>query len=389
MISIIMAAFNSAKNIARTIDSVINQTYSHWELIVVDDGSKDYTASIVNLYSHPSIKLIQSNHQGVSAARNKGLKAASGDFIAFLDSDDYLAPEMYENLIRAIEGYDLAVCGYNIETGLTAKILEIDEDNPYISYKFTYAVPKQGQYADNKTADGIKNLLETNTLYPIWNKLYKKSIIDAANLSFNETLLCWGEDELFNYEYLKNCKKMTCIENCDIYYSTTDKTALSYHFDDNRFLTELMLRENLIDLFKQKDGYDGAAKKQLAYVFCGKLILHMDNMRNNNFKASQMEILSHWEDIFQHEEVCAAFEYSGLASQFMGYMSQIYLLGTAVSSVIGSRLRNKVATNIKSSYIADLLFAVTCLMDDDDRYHKFNERAHASGAKWVIDPEGF
>ena len=389
MISIIMPVFNNAKYIGRAIDSVINQTFPNWELIIVDDGSSDYSAFIANLFYHPNIKLIRSHNQGVSSARNKGLKMASGDYIAFLDSDDYLASQMYENLVKAIDGYDLAVSGYCIETGLTADMLEIDENNPYLSYKFTHAAPKPGKYVGKNVSDGIKNLLETNSLYPIWNKLFKKSIIDAAGLRFNETLLTWGEDELFNYEYLKNCNSMICIDSCDIYFSTEDRNALSYKYDDNRFSTELMLRRNLIDLLVKKDGYDAAAKKQLAYVFCGKLILHVDNLRSNNHKASQNEILSHWEDIIQHDDVSEAFGYSGLASQFMGFMSKKYLLSTTVSQVLSNRQKSNVIDKTRPSIITDLLFAVTCFLENNDRFHKFNERARASGAKWVIDPEGF
>jgi len=389
MISIIMPVYNAEKYVCRAIESVINQTYADWELIVVDDGSQDSTVFAVNCFKDSRIKLIRSYHQGVCATRNKGLDAAKGEFIAFLDVDDYLAPQMYTRLTSAAEGFDIAVCGYFIETGLTAEMLEIEEDNPYISYKFTHASPKEQQYNSDELATGIKNLLETNTLYPIWNKLFRRAIINEHNIRFDTSLLTWGDDELFNYDYLRYCNSVSCISDCVVYYSTADENALSYQFDDNRFNTELMLRERLLSLIKMKNGYGDEMKKQLAYVFCGKLLLHIDNLQKNNFKASQMEILSHWEDILLNDEVCSVFAYSGLASQFMGYLSRKYMLGTIISSTSFEELRRHSEFILKPSIITDLLFSVTCFLDEDERFKVFNRRAAANGAKWIIDPNGF
>lgn len=389
MISIIMPVFNGEKYIGRAIDSVISQTYQDWELIIIDDGSGDNSAFVVQTFTDARIKYYKTLQQGVCMARNKGIELASGQYITFLDVDDYLHPQVYEKMIDAAKEVDVTVCGYYIESGLTADMLEIEEDNPYISYEFTHAAPKQAYYNAHSLADGLKNLLDTNALYPIWNKLFKSSIIAANNIKFNPALLTWGEDELFNYEYLRHCNSMSCLNYYGIYYSTTEPNALSYHFDDNRFQTELMLREHLISLFDAKQGYNATMQKQLAYVFCGKLILHMDNMQKNNYKATQQELLSHWEDIIQHDDVCRAFNDSGLASQFIGYMSRKYLLGSILNTNSFEQLNKYASLKIKPSVITDLLFAVSFLLDEDKRFESFNQRAKANGAKWIIDPNGF
>ena len=101
LISIITPMYNGARFIARTIDSVIVQTYPNWEMIIVDDGSKDNSPEIVNDYVRrdPRIHLIRKTNGGSASARNMGLKASLGRYVCFLDSDDLWLPEMLEQQI--------------------------------------------------------------------------------------------------------------------------------------------------------------------------------------------------------------------------------------------------------------------------------------------------
>ena len=101
LVSIIMPVYNGEKYIKEAIDSVINQTYKNWELIIVNDGSKDNTERIVKSYDDKRIKYFYQENKGVSAARNRALEVAKGKYITFLDSDDYLPP----NSIKAREEY--------------------------------------------------------------------------------------------------------------------------------------------------------------------------------------------------------------------------------------------------------------------------------------------
>lgn len=105
MISVIMAAYNAEDFIGEAIESVLNQTYPHWELLVVDDGSKDRTQEIVNQYAENDsrVRLIQINHGGASGARNAGLQAAQYPWAAVLDADDVALPERFAVQISAAE----------------------------------------------------------------------------------------------------------------------------------------------------------------------------------------------------------------------------------------------------------------------------------------------
>jgi glycosyltransferase involved in cell wall biosynthesis len=114
LISVIMPAYNVEKYIGATIESVLNQTYQNWELIIINDGSTDDTADVAKKMAEkePRIKLYSQENGGVSRARNKGLTLAQGDYIAFLDADDLWKPEFLEKLINAKDGARLVYCGY-------------------------------------------------------------------------------------------------------------------------------------------------------------------------------------------------------------------------------------------------------------------------------------
>ncbi len=103
LVSIIVPAFNAKKYIKETIESVLNQTYKNWELIVVDDGSTDETAEIVQSFSDDKIILIKQDNRGVSSARNRGIDKAGGKYITFLDADDVLPPHSLEVRVKYLE----------------------------------------------------------------------------------------------------------------------------------------------------------------------------------------------------------------------------------------------------------------------------------------------
>lgn len=113
LVSIITPCYNGEKYIARTIDSVICQTYENWEMIIVDDGSKDGSADIVRGYTEkePRIRFLQQANAGSAAARNNGIRNARGQYMALLDADDLWDPEFLEDQIRFMEEKD-AVCAY-------------------------------------------------------------------------------------------------------------------------------------------------------------------------------------------------------------------------------------------------------------------------------------
>lgn len=169
MISVIVPVYNVEKYINRCIDSIIAQTYRDLEIILVDDSSTDKSGNICDKYAQLDnrIKVIHKKNGGVSACRNTGVEHAVGEYISFVDSDDYIEPDMMELLISTIGNCDMATCGaYN------------DYVNNSVSQ---YSREDLSFETDNKTA--FRLILEGN-LVPaaLWNKLIKSNI--AKQLSF-------------------------------------------------------------------------------------------------------------------------------------------------------------------------------------------------------------
>ena len=108
LISVVVPVYNAEKYLDKCIQSIINQKYSNLEIILVDDGSKDNSLELCKKYaeSDKRIKVIHKENEGVSTARNSGIEVASGDFIAFIDSDDYIDENMYFNMMQKASEYD-------------------------------------------------------------------------------------------------------------------------------------------------------------------------------------------------------------------------------------------------------------------------------------------
>ena len=185
LVSVIIPAYNIEDYIGRCLDSIISQTYKNLEIIVVDDGSRDHTGEILDNYAKKDrrIKVIHKENGGVSSARNKGIEAAEGDYIGFIDGDDLIEPEMYKTLVDLLEeeNADIAHCGY--------QMVFPDRVDYYHN---------TGKKKIQTTEEGLKDLLSGEMIEPgLVNKLYKKELI--KNCRLDETVKI-NEDLLMNFE---------------------------------------------------------------------------------------------------------------------------------------------------------------------------------------------
>ena len=114
LVSVIVPVYNREKYLRTCLDSIIGQTWKEVEIIVIDDGSTDLSYEIIDEYvkKEPRIRMIRNQHNGVSAARNAGIEAARGEFLAFIDSDDYVEADYIANLVSSIGDADLCITGY-------------------------------------------------------------------------------------------------------------------------------------------------------------------------------------------------------------------------------------------------------------------------------------
>lgn len=208
LISIIIPVYNTEKYLDRCIQSVLAQTYTNWELLLIDDGSTDSSWAICDKYAEQDsrIKVFHKENGGVSSARNLGLDNAKGEWISFIDSDDWVANQ-YLEILHQNGLYDF-VTGY-------WSILNCDSfcSKPFYNQEFR--------------KDGIRTFLDINTgklSYPVC-RLYRRSIIKNNRLRF-DTKIHFAEDALFNLSYIRYIQ--TAKQTGDIlYYYEKHENSLS------------------------------------------------------------------------------------------------------------------------------------------------------------------
>jgi len=194
LISIIIPVYNAEKYLEKCIESILVQTYKEYELILVDDGSKDNSGKICDAYAEKDgrIRVIHKKNAGVSAARNTGIENAKGEFIAFVDSDDWLEKESLEILHREIIGQN---------ADLAAGAFERITRKGNIKHSF-----KTEAYTDGEIAKNIIDLIGF-LCGTVWAKLFRRNIITNEQILFNPEIPM-GEDSLFLMTYMQFCKKI-------------------------------------------------------------------------------------------------------------------------------------------------------------------------------------
>ena len=191
LVSVIVPIYNMEKYLRKCVDSIINQTYHNLEIILVDDGSPDQCPQICDEYAEKDsrIVVIHKKNGGLSSARNAALDVCQGDYIGFIDSDDYIEPNMYENLLEAIITEDGAIGATGVavesESGITKYVVNADNVDE-----------SKGQY--------VESLLLHKGDVSVCSKLFHREIIGCHR--FDETKQ--NEDLLFVFEIEKNFSKI-------------------------------------------------------------------------------------------------------------------------------------------------------------------------------------
>lgn len=217
LLSVIIPAYNTAKYLPRCLDSVLTQTHQNLEIILIDDGSTDQSGQIANAYAKKDkrIKVIHQTNQGQSAARNVGLKLATGDYISFIDSDDEIKPTFIEKLLEAYDKHTaVTVCGIHYKHLHTNS-----SENVYTS-------PLRARRANESAKAYLLFLLATDgRMYSSVNKLYQANIV--KKLQFDESLN-FAEDTKFVLDYLEQTsgKINFVLEPLYIYNFGTDTSTM-------------------------------------------------------------------------------------------------------------------------------------------------------------------
>lgn len=228
-ISVIVPVYNAEQTINKCLDSIVNQTYKNLEIILIDDCSKDRSVEIIKEYKDDRIILVeQEKNGGVSKSRNKGLSTATGEFISFVDCDDYISLNFYENLL------DVAL--KNDSDIVMSRIVVIDGN----------LEKEKKTFKKIKNITEFENKIKENKFGVCWDKLYKRELIENNSLQFKENLM-W-EDTLFCIQALYFSKILSfCIDAKYFYLKNTSSLTQNNIYEAKRANDKLlMLKEFFI-----------------------------------------------------------------------------------------------------------------------------------------------
>lgn len=243
-VSIIVPIYNAHSTIRRCIDSILHQTFTDYELLLIDDGSTDESGSICDEYAmkDPRIQVYHNPNSGVSAARNFALDHAKGEYLQFLDSDDWITTDATQQLVRTALTYncDLVISDfYRVVNERVSVKGDIEDDTIMTQEEFV-------SHMMENPADFYYGVL--------WNKLYRRSIVENHRLRMNQEI-SWCEDFLFNLEYIRYASRFYAL-NIPLYYYV--KTKGSLVSQSTGILSTIQMKSTVFAYYNQlyKDIFD-------------------------------------------------------------------------------------------------------------------------------------
>lgn len=276
LISVIVPIYNAEKFLHYCIDSILNQSFVDFEILLVNDGSTDNSGKICDKYAEKDtrVKVLHKQNGGVSSARNAGIEAAQGEYICFVDSDDYLEKDYLEILIetkKKFPDYDSVWCGFQTVEDYNGK-------------------NNKDVIAENNTKFSCYSLEDIMLLHEKWleaspcNKLFDKGIIINNKIKFPDDLSL-GEDLLFNFEYLDCSEGKIVVINKPLYnYIRDGKESLDNKYYPN--LLEIYRRLNSeIEKYAQKWSLSGVQISKMYSSF----FFRLENVLRNTFNKKNKE----------------------------------------------------------------------------------------------------
>ncbi len=252
-VSIIMPIYNVEKYLDRSIGSLLNQTLKDIEIILIDDGSTDKSLEIIKQYADlnkDAIKYVSVENGGAAKARNIGLSLAEGEYIGFVDSDDYVDATMFDKMysLAKKDNAEIVTCGYN-----------------RIDYNDVQQRDIKNRACFGKNVFQAPELISNNVPY-IWNKIFKRSLIEKTGICFEENLRIF-EDLVFTYKLFLNANRISRVCEPLYNYIFSRTNSLTYTFSEKRF-----------DLFPAFDSLIGYYRQQgYLYQFEEELLFELMN----------------------------------------------------------------------------------------------------------------
>lgn len=256
MISVIVPVYNTSQYLRRCLESIVNQTYKELEIIIVDDGSTDISPSICDEYSkkYNNVKVIHKKNAGLGYARNSGMQIMTGEYVMFVDSDDFLQENMIEELYSDLlkENADTCIGGFTRV------------------YESSYNVVKNPLAYRTYKNEEVKNILikmlgkkydgSDYIEMSVWKVLFSTDIIRTNKIKFPSEREFISEDIIFDLQYYMRAKNVTISSNCGYYYCD-NFNSLTMCYRANRFELQKKMYFELCNRTKEADLYEMAGER--------------------------------------------------------------------------------------------------------------------------------
>lgn len=234
-ISVIVPTYNNAQWISRSLDSLLAQTYGNLEIVVVNDGSYDNTEEILNAYAakHDRMKAIHKENGGVTSARLRGVAEATGEWIGFVDADDFVEPQMYQRLMENADAYqaDISHCGYQRNFPDRKTEYHGNAGNLYLQDRLT----------------ALRDLLEERLVEPgLCSKLFKRELFQGLE-EWMDSSIKNNEDMLMNFYLFSRSEKSIYEDVCPYHYVLRDSSASRRKLNAHRIYDPIRVREIILE----------------------------------------------------------------------------------------------------------------------------------------------
>ena len=249
-ISVIVTCYNIAHYLEQCLESIVNQTYTNIEIVIVNDGSTDTTQEVLLKYTalDSRITIINQSNQGVSKARNNGVLAATGDYLLFVDGDDWLSLNTIESLVTISSNFDLICFSYFREYPNEQLPRKLNLESEYSANNFQRRLT-------GLIGGELKDPSQLDTLSTVWGKLYRTSVLQKKPLEFVDLseIGTW-EDGLFNWDYLSLISKVRVLDQPFYHYRKFNSNSITSQpiddFLDKRNKLFQLLNDRIVNQFK-------------------------------------------------------------------------------------------------------------------------------------------
>jgi glycosyltransferase involved in cell wall biosynthesis len=292
LISIIVPVYNTENYLEKCLYSLVNQTYKNIEIIIIDDGSPDNSMNIIQKFvlADNRVKVISQKNQGLSGARNTGMNNANGDYIMFIDSDDWIEIDTCEKAINASEKYNADVVFWPY----IKEFSDLQKDN-YLFDKTEIIwseknINQLSRRMVGLVGDELANPQSIDNLVTAWGKLYKKSVI--GDVRFTDTKIIGTEDALFNIEVFLGINSAVYIPDLLSHYRKDNESSLTHNYKKklvSRWREMYSRIKFLLDRNDMSREYYDALKNRICFGLIG-LGINLAEDKKMSFKEKKKEI---------------------------------------------------------------------------------------------------